>query len=152
MTQRSIVSNRKSRTQTGAKRWRPLALMLLLAISPGLNAAEPAERLVTMGSGSTVEFTSPLSPLTINQLHSWVIKLRDKNGSAIEGATLVFDAGMPEHDHGLPTTPQTTAEIRPGDYLVEGVRFHMNGHWVLSVSVTLSGQNSVQSAELSLDI
>jgi hypothetical protein len=42
---------------------------------------------------------------------------------------------MPEHDHGLPTLPQVLAGSEPGQYRVDGLRFHMRGYWEILVSV-----------------
>jgi hypothetical protein len=53
-----------------------------------------------------------------------------------------FDALMPDHDHGMQRTPRLT-QTAPGEYLVEGLLFHMRGRWVVLVDVfagTASGQ------------
>ena len=46
---------------------------------------------------------------------------------------------MPEHDHGLPTQPEVTMRLYNGDYLLEGVRFHMQGHWELQIEFQYAG-------------
>jgi hypothetical protein len=47
---------------------------------------------------------------------------------------------MPEHDHGLPTAPQVTRYLGNGDYLVEGIKFLMNGWWQMSFLITAGEQ------------
>jgi hypothetical protein len=72
-------------------------------------------------------------------MHEWVVSVRDPAGAPLTGCLVSFDASMPEHGHGLPTAPRVTGESKPGDYVVEGVRFSMPGHWELTVSVSKCG-------------
>jgi hypothetical protein len=87
-----------------------------------------------------LSFTSALEPIEINRIHSWVIHLRTADGSPVDGARIEVSGGMPAHDHGLPTRPQATASLGRGDYLVEGLRFHMNGVWEITVTVSADGE------------
>jgi hypothetical protein len=73
--------------------------------------------------------------LKVNQMHTWSITVRSKDGSPVEHATINIDGGMPQHGHGLPTAPRVTRETAPGTYLVEGMKFSMTGWWVLGVGV-----------------
>jgi hypothetical protein len=43
---------------------------------------------------------------------------------------------MPQHGHGLPTSPQATEYLGDGRYLIEGVRFNMGGWWELKFSIS----------------
>ena len=58
-----------------------------------------------------------------------VIKIEPPDGDLNRRGHLI--PGMPDHDHGLPTQPQVTSRLENGDYLLEGVRFHMPGKWQL---------------------
>ena len=42
---------------------------------------------------------------------------------------------MPQHGHGLPTTPQVTKNLGNGRYLIEGVKFNMRGWWIFELGV-----------------
>ncbi len=84
---------------------------------------------VNLSNAWRVDVYSNLSPLTINTIHSWRLKVTDSAGQPVEDVTVQVAGGMPDHDHGLPTQPQVTAEIATGEYLLEGVRFHMPGRW-----------------------
>ena len=53
----------------------------------------------------------------------------------VPAATITLEGGMPEHDHGLATAPRITPGPEIGEYLVEGLRFHMGGRWELQFSV-----------------
>ena len=85
---------------------------------------------------SALEIFSQLDPLAINTIHSWELVLHTADGAPLIGAQMSVVGGMPDHDHGLPTSPVVTGEIAPGRYLLEGVRFHMPGRWLLTFDVT----------------
>jgi len=92
--------------------------------------------------GLSIKLDSELQPLEINKIHSWLIHLSDENGKAVSDATIEFSGGMPEHNHGLPTQPQVTRELEPGVYLLEGLRFHMQGAWRLDLKINWNKQGS----------
>lgn len=71
-----------------------------------------------------------------NELQAWIVTLTTAAGAPIEGATITVDGGMPEHNHGLPTTPAVTADLGAGKYRVEGVKFHMSGWWQLKFAIS----------------
>jgi hypothetical protein len=71
-----------------------------------------------------------------NEMHSWVLTLKKPDGTPVEDASIRVDGGMPDHDHGLPTSPQATAHLGEGRYLVEGVKFNMGGWWVLRFAIS----------------
>ena len=43
---------------------------------------------------------------------------------------------MPEHRHGLPTSPAVSAGPDAGTYRVEGLKFTMTGWWQLRFAIT----------------
>lgn len=49
-------------------------------------------------------------------------------------ATVVVDAAMPEHRHGMMTQPQTRS-MAASKWQTDGLKLHMQGHWVFSVEV-----------------
>ncbi len=83
-----------------------------------------------------VSFSSRLQPMTINRMHSWVLHVETAAGDPVEGAEIQVGGGMPEHDHGLPTSPRVTRELGAGDYLVEGMKFHMHGAWQVTFAIS----------------
>ncbi len=82
-----------------------------------------------------LRYRSEIVPIVINQIHTWVIYLETADGQAIHGADITIEGGMPEHDHGLPTSPQISARDN-NEYLVEGIRFHMRGYWELEIKIS----------------
>ena len=95
-------------------------------------------------------YDSELDPISINQLHSWVLHIEDANGEAVTGARIVADGGMPEHDHGLPTRPRITAELGDGAYRLDGLRFHMRGDWEVTLTIDANGVSDTVTVKLTL--
>jgi hypothetical protein len=127
---------------TTGRRWRRL-LFVALFVPASLTATEhDDERPITHRSENghfTIGITSRHQPIEINRIHSWVIHLRDATGAPIDGAEFEVSGGMPAHDHGLPTRPRVTNALGGGDYLLEGLRFHMPGAWQVVVTVDAAG-------------
>ena len=97
-----------------------------------------------------VTYTSPDGPPQINRMHSWILHIENDAGVEIEGAIVDVEGGMPEHNHGLPTKPRVTEELGGGDYLLEGLRFHMSGRWELTISVITDNGTSTVTIPLQL--
>ena len=67
-------------------------------------------------------------------LEVWIADAREP-ARLCPGLTLAVDAAMPEHGHGMNRVPKIT-ELEPGHFRVEGLLFHMTGHWELYFDVT----------------
>lgn len=88
-----------------------------------------------------VSITSNLDPVDINEIHSWTLYVETPEGQPVENAEITVDGGMPQHNHGFPTSPQVTQELGDGEYLVEGVKFSMAGWWEMSFAITANDQS-----------
>ncbi|TPM25947.1 FixH family protein [Mesorhizobium sp. B2-3-4] len=75
------------------------------------------------------------------ELESWLLTLKTKTGDAVEGAAIAISGGMPQHNHGLPTSPQVTDYLGEGRYRIEGLKFTMSGWWQLRFAIS-SGAGS----------
>jgi hypothetical protein len=82
-----------------------------------------------------VSVSSNMDPLVLNEIHSWTVHVETADGQVVEDAQIGVDGGMPEHNHGFPTTPEITEELGDGDYLLEGVKFSMAGWWELKLNI-----------------
>jgi hypothetical protein len=82
-----------------------------------------------------VSYESRLSPIVINKIHIWELKVLTAGGKPLQGAEITLDGDMPEHGHGMPTEPEVTQEYGGGIYLVEGMKFSMPGWWVVNVHI-----------------
>lgn len=114
---------------------RSLMLALLL-----MSANAVAQIHVTPTDGITITVHSQVTPIPLNQMHSWVITLHTPAGDPVENANIQVEGGMPLHDHGLATRPQVTDYLGDGQYLIEGLRFHMPGEWLLEIQIDHQGQ------------
>jgi hypothetical protein len=73
--------------------------------------------------------------IPLGAMHAWVVEVATAAGEAFVPTRLAFDAGMPQHGHGLPTAPRVTRALGDGRFRVEGVKFHMGGDWTVRVEV-----------------
>ena len=129
---------------------RPISFILLyLLVTTSANAQQPDLRIET-SEGLRLLIHSQLSPLQINRIHSWHVKIIDAHSKPVTNARVAVTGGMPEHDHGLPTQPRVTEEINPGTYLLEGVRFHMPGKWSMVISIETEENLSTVSLDFDL--
>ena len=122
--------------------WCKTAFVLVVALHVALMASEiksesSDSRVWISQSGLFhLSYKSELQPIAINRIHSWVLHLETADGQSVTNADITVVGGMPAHDHGLPTSPRMTQYLGNGEYLVEGLRFHMNGHWEISVTIS----------------
>jgi len=86
----------------------------------------------------------PTEPLKVRRMHTVKLKVGTVGGTAVDGAEIVVDGGMPQHGHGLPTKPRVTRPLGEGVYQVDGVKFNMGGWWELKFRIASSvGTDSV---------
>lgn len=76
-----------------------------------------------------------MEPIAINKIHSWRIKLTTATGQAVEKAIFYVGGGMPDHGHGFPTRPRVTEQTVAGEYLLEGMKFSMQGRWEIKLGI-----------------
>lgn len=78
------------------------------------------------------------------ELQSWLLTLKTAAGAPVEGAAITVFGGMPQHNHGLPTSPQATDYLGDGRYRIDGVKFTMSGWWQLRFAISAAaGSDSV---------
>lgn len=112
------------------------SLLVLIAVSVVL---WPVDGLAKDGQEHfVVSYRSLTEPLPMNRIHSWRLRVEHWDGTPVEGAEIRVDGGMPAHNHGLPTQPVVN-EVGNGDYLVQGVKFSMSGHWEIWFEITSAG-------------
>lgn len=155
------VAGRATGNGRGRQRWIVAGLALVVLLAGGLGmmrmymGSVPADLdLATTRSSNSglyrVRYAPEAAPIPVNQIHSWTIHVETPDGRPVEGATITVDGDMPQHLHGLPTTPQVTQELGGGDYLVEGLKFHMPGWWVVDYSISAAGQTDTVRFNLQL--
>lgn len=88
--------------------------------------------------------------LTVGEIHTWTVTVTLPDGRPVTGARFAIDGGMPAHHHGLPTSPKVTAELGEGRYRIEGVKFSMDGLWLLKIAVTAEAGSDEASFNLQI--
>ena len=129
--------------------WWVAGLVLLLLVAAGVLISSmsfvPTDldysttRLTEQGVYE-VTYVSKVNPIPVNQMLTWTLHVETADGQPVENASIAVDGDMPQHGHGLPTRPQVARYLGNGDYLVEGLKFHMPGWWVMDFEVTANGQ------------
>jgi hypothetical protein len=71
--------------------------------------------------------------IPIGRIHEWIVRLETRDGRTFVPPRVAFSGGMPQHGHGFETEPRVTRAIGRGEFLIEGVKFHMAGDWMLRV-------------------
>lgn len=117
-----------------------LALLICLTVASIAQEADVKEAWLSRSGYYKVSYTSELTPVAINKIHRWIFHVEDSAGEPLRNATISITGGMPEHNHGLPTSPRMTESMGNGDYVLEGMRFHMSGYWELTVTVEADGR------------
>jgi len=100
------------------------------------NGLKPQSVYQTKSYTFSVLAYSTEQPTPLNAIHSWRISIKDSKGSAVTDADTVIDITMPEHLHGMTTIPVISRLEQPGEYLVEGIKFHMPGWWRLNLDIS----------------
>ena len=113
--------------------------------------ATPERSRAVVCSGPTsdgrylVEWRSEPSPVPLNRDFTLLVRVQPRSETEVLGVDLVADARMPEHDHGMLQTPQVT-RLPSGEFLVEGMRFHMPGRWVIRLEVRGRHQSAQETS------
>ena len=92
----------------------------------------------TDGGTYFLEYETEPSPIPLSEDFTMRTRVTDASGRWIEDATVVVNALMPAHGHGMNTIP-STAYAGEGWYLTEGMLFHMPGDWQLIIDITADG-------------
>lgn len=132
------------RRRTGIGTEQCVVLLLLLCLATGAfgsdariaNADDAATwHRQTLDGHYRVELRPADEPLSLTSPGKWRIELKDQSNRSVDAQQLVIMGGMPEHGHGLPTSPRVTRRLGAGSYEIDGVLFNMYGRWDVVVGV-----------------
>ena len=124
-----------------------LAVVVLMLVALGAFVAMPAagppkpdldqSRSRATANGLYVVAVEPEAPeIKQGELHSWMLTVKMPDGRPVDDAKIAIDGGMPDHNHGLPTSPQVTEQLGNGRYRIEGMKFSMSGWWELRFDIS----------------
>ncbi len=105
-------------------------------LQPKLGMAQPSENYypftkLTDSGRMRLVIEPQLTPIPLNTLHSWIVKVTTAEGQPVQPLEILIDGGMPRHSHGLPTQPKVTRYLDNGKYQIDGLQFYMEGVWQL---------------------
>jgi len=112
------------------------------------------ERNIATASGEFVIFyriDTPVSAPPLNEMFAMAARVEDADGRPLgsDDITLRVDAAMPQHGHGMNTTPRT--EPADDGFHVSGMLFHMPGDWQIYFDVTRGGTTDRATVDVTLD-
>lgn len=112
--------------------------------------AADVTRKTTRAGLYVLDIRSTVLPVPLRALHEWVLAISTPDGRPVSATRVDVDGGMPDHGHGFPTRPRAERVLAPGELLVEGVKFNMQGKWQLSFRVL--GPAGVDDATFTLQL
>lgn len=149
---RARRANNKTPTPLSARNYSHILMLAPILLLMGATTANADGQSWSSESGNIkLSFHSAVEPLPLNQIHEWTLHLETAAGVPVENAIVHMTGGMPAHNHGLPTDPAITQYLGNGDYRVEGLRFHMQGDWVMKVSI-IYGNNQQDTVLIALTL
>ena len=96
--------------------------------------------LTTKRGHFKLSYTAAEDGVPLNTLHNWTLKILNKDGIPVNDAIIVLYGDMPEHRHGMVTKPRVRKGRRPGEYTVQGMKFHMPGWWIMVFDISPGNQ------------
>ena len=145
----------RSRRQITARSALAIAAVSALAMGCGHFRAEaPSPDIQTVKASAhglyRASVRPEVTPIPVRRLQRWTLHLDTIDGRPVDTAAITMDGGMPQHGHGLPTSPRVTRALGNGDHLIEGVKFNMGGWWVVRFAITSSAGSDTVSFNLGL--
>ncbi|TIS90554.1 FixH family protein [Mesorhizobium sp.] len=114
-----------------------LAVVYLTAPrSPQLAGPDTSRSKTTANGLFVASFEPERGVIRQGELQSWLLTLKTVAGAPVEGAAITISGGMPQHSHGLPTSPQATNYLGDGRYRIGGLKFTMSGWWQLRFAIS----------------
>lgn len=98
------------------------------------------------------ELSPSPNPPPLGELFAVDVLVSDvASGRPVTGGALSLDATMPEHGHGMQTSPRSSESPRGGSYHAVGFKFHMYGRWVFAIAFEAGGRADRCSIEFPFD-
>jgi hypothetical protein len=103
----------------------------------------------TDGGTWSVTYTPDSDPIPMTDNFKLYVSISDiETSEFVSGAEVNASASMPEHNHGMNTTPVVT-ELENGQYEVAGMQFHMSGHW--RIDLEINAMDKTEEIEFHVD-
>jgi len=80
----------------------------------------------------------------------WLKLLR--NSKPVKNAQIYIDGGMPQHNHGLPTSPEMNWSEEKQAYLIHGLKFSMPGKWSLNFIINVHNEKLQDEINMEIEV
>jgi hypothetical protein len=122
---------------------RPAAKDREATVSPLLRLSDGGRYRVSLRPAS--------GEVPLGRIHSWIFHVETLDGDYFVPARITVGGGMPQHGHGFMTDPRITQVLAEGDFLVEGVKFHMSGDWIIRFEIVGAGSGDMVSFDVHVE-
>jgi len=120
------------------------------AAAPG-EPADPSRLRLSDGGLYRVSLRPASGEIPLGQIHPWILHVETLEGESFTPSRITVGGGMPQHSHGFMTDPRVTKVLGNGDFLVEGVKFHMSGDWVLRFEIVGARSGDIATFDVSVE-
>ena len=110
----------------------------------------PGATLQTAEGRYDVRYVSDPDPIPLNDLLAFDVVVTEQGKPVDAEVTLLVDAAMPGHGHGMNTVPKAEA-LGDGRFRAEGLMLHMAGYWEVYFDVTRDGVTERAQFNLELE-
>jgi hypothetical protein len=152
--QESLPSRRSAVTPSFRTFAATAAMLAALAACNHVRGSAPAPDIATVKSSAKHLYRASVRPdvmpIPVRRLQTWTLHIDTADGRPVDAATITMNGGMPQHGHGLPTSPRVTRALGNGDHRVEGVKFNMGGWWVVRFAIASAAGVDTVTFNLSL--
>ena len=101
----------------------------------------PQETQILTPAGLRIEFEGRDGTIPLNQLFALVVTVTQTPEDL--QLSILVDATMPAHGHGMNTIPTIESEEGTNQFVVSNMNLHMPGEWELSI-LLMYGENAEQ--------
>lgn len=113
-----------------------MATLLLVACAEEPPPPPPGETLTSNDGTWVLRVEPPLADCVLNEPCSFSVRVERDDATPLPlRLRLEVDAAMPDHRHGLNSTPTVSGNAGEG-FAVEGLLLHMPGYWEIYFDVT----------------
>jgi hypothetical protein len=124
-------------------------LLVTVALTLEVAAATPETTSWSQKRHFRASYVSSPAPVPLLTVHTWTVTVVDADENPVTDARIMVLGAMPAHEHGLPTLPQVK-NLGGGRYLIEGLKFHMPGTWIVALRIKSGGVTDSVRFELAL--
>ena len=118
--------------------------------TPDTSRIDTSTEVTSSAGHYIVSYRSDAEPIPVNQVVSWDLTVEYGDDKPVRSAVIRVFGEMPVNGSALPLEPEVSGTMTDGQYHVEGLKFSMNGWWVVTFRITAGGITDQASFNLVL--